>query len=131
MLEEKNLVPEGHNNMGGLDGQFGMTEDFGFVQHQLFTAIPGAKSVQQVLPWREEDDGTTKYEQFVDGICYRLVKNVRKKCEEKTIIRKTVKNGNVIERYHTLDYWDNRASAKYVPICQPLDGFKRETRLFE
>ena len=130
MMESKNLVPPGHNNMGGLD-QFGMTEDFGLVQHQQFTHIPGVKDVQQILPWREEDDGTTKYEQFVDGVCYRIVNNVRKKCEEKTIIRKTVKNGNVIERYHTLDYWSNRTTAKYVPICQPLNEFKREMRLFE
>ena len=118
------------NHRGGMD-PFGVTEDFGMVQHQLFTTIPGAKNVQQVLPWREEEDGDTKYEQFVDGICYRIVNNVRKKCEEKTIIRKTVKNGNVTERYHTLAYWDDRKTADYVPICQPLNAFRREARLFE
>lgn len=119
------------NHLGGMDAQHEQIEDFGMVQHQLFTAIPGAKSVQQVLPWREEDNGNVKYEQFVDGICYRIINNVRRKCEEKTIIRKTVINGSVTERYHTFDYWSNRESATYVPICQPLSGFKREARLFE
>ena len=108
-------------------------DEFGIVQQQLFTSIPGAKNVQIVLPWREEEDGDTKYEQFTDGVVYRYVNNVLKKCQESTVIRKTVKNGNVIERYHTIAYWEDRKSAKYVPICQSLRkaGLKVASRLFE
>lgn len=123
---------DGMNN--GVEGEGAdIVEEFGLAQQQLHTHIPGATDVQQVLPWREEQDGDTKYEQFTDGIVYRYVKNVLRKCEEKTIIRKTVKNGNVTERYHTIAYWDDRKSATYIPICQSLRkaGLKVASRLFE
>lgn len=111
----------------------GSVEEFGLVQQQLWTHIPGVTDVQQVLPWREEEDGDTKYEQFTDGVTMREVNHVLKKCQDKTVIRKTVKNGNVIERYHTIAYWEDRKTATYIPICQSLKkaGFRIESRLFE
>lgn len=112
---------------------FGAIEEFGLVQQQLHTHIASVTDVQQILPWREEQDGDTKYEQFTDGVVMRRVNNVMRKCQETTIIRKTVKTGNVTERYHTIAYWDDRKTATYVPICQSLKaaGLRFESRLFE
>lgn len=108
-------------------------EEFGMCQQQLHMHIAGVSDCQQVLPWREEQDGTTKYEQFTDGVVYRNVKGVARKVQEKTVIRKTVVNGTITERYHTIDYWENRKSARYVPLCQSLkaNGLRIESRLFE
>jgi len=108
-------------------------DEFGISQQQLHSHIAGVQDCQQILPWREEEDGDTKYEQFTDGIVYRYVNNVLKKCEETTVIRKTVKTGGITERYHTIAYWKDRKTAKYVPICQSLRkaGLKVESRLFE
>ncbi len=112
---------------------YGATDEFGIVQQQLCIAIPGAKTVQQVLPYQEETVGSVKYERFTDGVTMRRINNVLKKCEEKVIIRRTTTSGGVITREHTLDYWDNRKKAKYVPICHVLNienGFRPESRLF-
>lgn len=111
----------------------GAMEEFGLVQQQIHTHIPGATDVQQVLPWREEQDGDTKYEQFTDGVVMRKVNNILKKCQETTVIRKTVVSGGVTERYHTIAYWEDRKTATYVPICQSLRaaGLRIESRLFE
>lgn len=111
----------------------GGIEEFGLCQQQLHTHIPGTTMVQQVLPWREEQDGDTKYEQFTDGVVYRKVNNVLKKCQETTIIRKTVVADGVTERYHTIAYWEDRKTAKYVPICQSLKaaGLTFASRMFE
>lgn len=111
---------------------FNAMEEFGPMQQQLCIAVPGAKAVVPVLPWREEQDGDTKYEQFTDGIVYRRVDNVVKKCQEKTIIQKTVVSGGVTERYHTLAFWEDRKTAEYVPICHVLNAkkFRQESRLF-
>ena len=111
----------------------GAMEEFGLVQQQIHTHIPGTTDVQTVLPWREETNGNVKYEQFTDGVVMRRVNNVMKKCQETTVIRKTVTEGNTITRFHTIAYWEDRETATYVPICQSLKaaGLRMESRLFE
>ena len=101
-----------------IDTQNEMLAEFETMQLYWYT---GTKMVQPMLPWREEDDGTTKYEQFVDGKCVRDYKGGKAIVNLKTVIRKTVKNGNVTERYHAIGFWDNRADLEYVPICHALD----------
>ena len=121
------MAYDGMNN--GVES-IGVADEFGVLQHQICTHIPGATDVQHVLPWIEEDDGTTKYEQFVDGVTKRYVNNVLRTVQEKTEIRKTVKEGNTTRRYHAIDFWENRYTAKYVPICHTLAKDK-QVRLFD
>lgn len=111
---------------------YGAQEEFGLVQQQLCTAIPGAKMVQQVLPYQEETDGKYKYERFTDGLVMRSVNNVMKQCEEKVVIRRTTTEDGVITREHTLAYWNERKTATYIPICHVLNAkdFRPEARLF-
>jgi hypothetical protein len=100
------------------DSKNGVLSEFEIAQLNWYT---GTKMVQPMLPWREEDNGTTKYEQFTDGIALRHYNGGKAILEEKTVIRKTVKTGNVISRYHAIGFWDDRASLEYIPVCQALN----------
>ena len=99
------------------DPKRGVLSEFEIMQLNWYT---GTKMVQPMLPWREEDDGTTKYEQFTDGKAIRPYNGGKAILEEKTVIRKTVKEGNVITRYHAIGFWEDRASLAYIPVCQAL-----------
>lgn len=98
-------------------------EDFGIMSEADYMSsygYLGVKMVQNALPFREEDSGDTKYEQWHDGTLIRTYKGKKAKVQIPTVIRKTVKNGSVIERYHGVGFWDDRASINYQPICHAI-----------
>lgn len=98
-------------------------EDFGIMTEADFMSAygyQGVKMVQQALPWKEEDTGSVKYEQWHNGMLIRPYKGRKAKVIIPTVIRKTVKTGSVIERYHGVGFWDDRESINYQPICQAI-----------
>lgn len=103
--------------MGFEDPNRGVLTEFEMIQLNWYT---GTKLVQPLLPWKEEDTGTVKYEQFTDGVAVRPYRGGKAILKEKTVIRKTVKEGNVVTRYHAIGFWDDRASLDYIPICSAL-----------
>lgn len=101
--------------------------------NELCGVIPGAKGVMNVLPYKQEvisstsDSGsvTTVYEIYSDGMYCDDEWHPGKLVEHKVEIIKTVStvsgNTTLVERTHALDFWKNRATAKYVPACHPVD----------
>lgn len=105
-------------------------EDFGIMSEVDFLSAygyQGVKMVQQSLPWKEEDTGSVKYEQWHDGVLIRPYRGRKAKVTIPTVIRKTVVNGSIVERYHGIGFWDDRDKIHYQPICQaiPLIAIKK------
>lgn len=79
-----------------------------------FKYAPGVQTVMEALPYETEDLGNTVYMRYTDGIRQKDLRGNTEKVKE-VILRKTV-DGNITRWEKTIDFWENRASATYVPI---------------
>ena len=98
-------------------------ENIGVLNEFEFTSLFGYRGVKlsrPIQPYREDDQGSVKYEQWHDGMCVIPWKGRKAKCLVPTVIMKTEKKGTVTERTHAIGKWDNRESLTYIPICQSL-----------
>lgn len=79
----------------------------------MFTDIPGVYTTQELMPYETEDNGETKYWRYTNGKQADPRGNIR---DEKEIIFKQTIEGSVVRTEKAWDFWDNRASAKYIPV---------------
>lgn len=79
----------------------------------MFTDIPGVYTTQELMPYEVETNGSTKYWRYTDGNQVDPRGNVRK---EKEIIFKQVTEGSTVRTEKAWDLWENRTSAKYIPV---------------
>ena len=99
-------------------------EDIGVLNEFEFTSLYGYRGVKFSRPiqaYREDDQGSVKYEQWHDGMCIIPWKGRKAKCWVPTVIMKTTKEGTVTTRTHAIGRWEKRESLTYIPICQSLD----------
>ena len=86
--------------------------------------MPGVKTTFELWPYETETKGSVKYIRFTDGMRQRLHHNrpYGEPVASPQLIYRITTDGNTVRNEKAWDLWENRESAKYIPINSP---FKR------
>ena len=86
--------------------------------------IPGVYTTSELLPYETEDNGDEIYTRYTDG---KILKKMRPRVEyvdhKEIIIKKSIitDGESTTTRFEkTYDFWANRKTATYIPICRPF-----------
>lgn len=81
--------------------------------------IPGVYTTSPLMPYEQETVGNIVYSRYTDGLKWKDHR-CREKVPAKEAIFKTTTEGSIVRNEKAWDFWDNRASAAYIPVNNPF-----------
>lgn len=81
--------------------------------------FPGVYTTSPFMPYEQETVGNTIYSRYTDGLKWKDSRRLEKVTAKEVIFRTTTE-GSIVRNEKAWDFWDNRASAVYIPINNPF-----------
>lgn len=81
--------------------------------------IPGVYTTSPLMPYEQETAGNVVYSRYTDGLRWKDGRCKEKVACKEVIFRQTT-DGSIVRNEKAWDFWDNRASASYIPVNNPF-----------